>query len=88
MVDDLSLLIFFMSNRTNGMVYFQGGATEMECVITCSNTILTEEKSCCSRIPKGGISLGLLVNIDANCWLKTKIGLYAWLFSFDLSVRI
>ena len=60
-VEDLSLLIL-MSNRTNGMLYLQGGVTEMECVITCFNSILAEEKSCCMCNPTGGIALGLVVN--------------------------
>ena len=80
MVDDLSLSILM----TNGIVYFQGGMIEMECIITCSNLILAKEKSCCMCNPKEGISLGLLVNFVANCWLKTEIyvGLY---FGFYLS---
>ena len=62
-----------MSNGKNGMFYFQGGVTEMECVITCSNSILAEENSNCMHNPKGGIALGLLVNFATNCWLKTEI---------------
>ena len=71
-MDDLSLLTL-MSNRTNDTLYFQGGVTEMKCVITYSNSILAEEKSCCIRNPKGGIVLDLLVNFAASCWLKTEI---------------
>ena len=55
----------------------------MECVITCSNSILAEERSCCMSNPKEGIALGLLVNFAANCWLRTET--YVELFGFDLS---
>ena len=55
----------------------------MERVITCSNSILAEEISCCMHNIKGGIALGLLVKFVANGWLKTEI--YVWLFGFDLS---
>ena len=69
-------------NRRNDKLYFQGGVAETECVITCSNSILAEDKSCCIHNPKGGIALGLLVKFAANCWLKTEI--YVGLFEFDL----
>ena len=59
---------------------------EMECVITCFNSILAEEKSCCKRNPNGGIALRLLANFAANCWLKTET--YVELFGFDLSLRV
>ena len=78
-MDDLSLIL--MSNRTNGTLYFQCGMIEMEFVITCSNSILVEEKSCCMRNSNGGIALGLLANFAANCWLKTEI--YVGLFGFE-----
>ena len=58
----------------------------MECVITCSNSIVAEEKSCCKRIPKGGIALGLLAHFSANYWLKTET--HVGLFGFDLSLRV
>ena len=70
-----------MSNRTNGMLYFQGEVTEKKCVIICSNSILTEDSCMCSS--KGEIALGLLVNFAINCWLKTEM--YVGLFGFDLS---
>ena len=58
----------------------------MQCVITWSNSILAEEKSCCMCNPKGGKALDLLVNFAANCWLETEI--YIGFFGFDLSLRV